>query len=126
MQTTPDIRERLSSVHASNSITEFGASQPHSGGAEQPCAAGGCPAAGNIFEPIGPWRLLDLVELILKDRPRLERIIRDPSLSAELIPRFLAISLIGFTLFGVALAIIVDSVGVRAPLVCSQLRRSTE
>jgi hypothetical protein len=55
---------------------------------------------------------MGLVELILKNRPRLERVIRDPSLTAELLPRFLAVALAGFTLFGVALAIVIGSLGV--------------
>lgn len=55
---------------------------------------------------------MGLIELILKDRHRLERVIRDPSLSAELFPRFLAIALAGFTLFGMAAAIVIGSLGV--------------
>jgi hypothetical protein len=53
--------------------------------------------------------LLGLVELILKDRQRLHRLIRDPSLQPELIPRFLAISLIGFLFFGVAMTLVLNS-----------------
>lgn len=68
--------------------------------------------AGDIFLPTERFGLLSLVELVLKDRPRLEWTIRDASLSAELIPRFLAIALIGFTLFGVAAAVVIGSVGV--------------
>ncbi len=64
-----------------------------------------------ILQPVTSPRLLAVVELILKNRPALERIIRDPTLAAEMIPRFLAISIIGFTLFGVAMAIIIPSVG---------------
>jgi hypothetical protein len=75
------------------------------------------PAAGpGILESVAAPRVLDLVEMILKDRPRLERVIRDPSLAGELVPRFLAISLLGFTLFGVALALVMHSIGVQPAL----------
>jgi hypothetical protein len=70
----------------------------------------------SVFQPVSSPRLLELVELILKDRPRLERVIRDPSLAAELIPKFLAVSLVGFTLFGVAMALVIHAVGVRLEL----------
>jgi hypothetical protein len=73
-------------------------------------------AASAILESVDSPQLVDLVELILKDRPRLERIIRDPALAAELVPRFLAVSLLGFTLFGVALAVVMHSVGVHPEL----------
>ena len=69
-----------------------------------------------ILTPGPAPRLFDLIELILKDRPRLERIIRDPSLAGELIPRFLAISLVGFTFFGISLAFMISAVGVRIDL----------
>lgn len=66
----------------------------------------------NVFLP--DWRpdVPGLIELILKDRPRLDRVIRDPSLAAELLPRLLAVALGGFTLFGVALAIEIAACGV--------------
>src|SRR5688572_6579850 len=47
--------------------------------------------------------LLALVELLLKDRWRLYRLIRVPAASAALLPRLLAIALAGFVLFGVAM-----------------------
>lgn len=53
----------------------------------------------------------DLVELILKRRDRLERLIRDPSLQPVLLPKFLAISLAGFVFFGVALSLVFTSAG---------------
>jgi hypothetical protein len=53
----------------------------------------------------------DLVELILKRRDRLEQLIRDPSLQSVLLPKFLAISLIGFVFFGVALSLVFTSAG---------------
>src|SRR5687767_2261406 len=53
----------------------------------------------------------DLVELILKRRDRLEQMIREPSLQSLLLPKFLAISLIGFVFFGVALSLVFTSAG---------------
>jgi hypothetical protein len=62
----------------------------------------------------GPTKsgLLDLVELILKRRDRLERLVRDRAVQAELLPRFLAISLVGFLFFGVAVSLVFTSAGV--------------
>jgi hypothetical protein len=73
-------------------------------------------ASSHVFQPVASPKLLELVELILKDRSRLDGIIRDPALAAELVPRFLAVSLIGFSLFGVALSLVIHSVGVRLEL----------
>ncbi len=53
--------------------------------------------------------VLGLVELILKRRDALDRLIRDPSLQPILLPRFLAISLIGFVFFGVAMSLVLTS-----------------
>jgi len=66
-----------------------------------------------IFEPVefGPVKLLGLVELILKNRSRMHIMLREPSLKSELIPRFLAISLIGFLFFGVAMSVVLSSTG---------------
>ena len=55
--------------------------------------------------------LLGLVELILKRPERLERLIREPARQADLLPRFLAIALVGFVFFGVALSLIFTSAG---------------
>lgn len=49
-----------------------------------------------------------LVELLLKNRQSLHRILRDRSLHALLLPRFLAIALVGFVLFGVAMALLLS------------------
>jgi hypothetical protein len=59
-------------------------------------------------EPIAAG-VSDLVELILKRRERLEELIREPALQARLVPRFLAISLFGFVLFGVSLSLVFTS-----------------
>ncbi len=53
--------------------------------------------------------VLGLVELILKRRDHLEKLIREPGLQSQLVPRFLAISLIGFVLYGVAISLVFNS-----------------
>lgn len=68
-------------------------------------------AGSEILLPPDRYGVLELIELVLKDRLRLDRVIRQPYVHSELVPRFLAIALIGFTLFGVAVAIVVGSVG---------------
>jgi hypothetical protein len=60
-------------------------------------------------ENLAPTSLLGLVELILKRRDQLEKLIRQPSLQSRLLPRFLAISLIGFVFFGVSLSLVFSS-----------------
>lgn len=69
-----------------------------------------------IGEPVEPeigdlqtGGVLAIVESILKSPRRLDRSIRDSVLQPALIPRFLAISLISFTLFGVALAVVLSA-----------------
>lgn len=47
-----------------------------------------------------------LIDLVLKDQPRLDRIARDAARQRELIPWYLAIGLLGYTIFGVALALV--------------------
>ena len=49
---------------------------------------------------------LELVELLLKDPGRLNVLVRVRSYQAEMIPRFLALALVGFTVFGVALSLV--------------------
>jgi hypothetical protein len=51
---------------------------------------------------------MDLVELMLKDRGRLDGLIRDESLAPDLIPSLLAIAVVGFTIFGVAATLILN------------------
>ena len=55
--------------------------------------------------------LLGLLELILKDRSRLDRLLRAPSLQTALLPRLLGISLAGFVLFGCAMALVLTVAG---------------
>jgi hypothetical protein len=56
-------------------------------------------------------RMLDLIELVLKDRWRLYRLIRVPAASSVLLPRLLVISLAGFVLFGVAMSLVLSVSG---------------
>ncbi len=60
---------------------------------------------------------LGLLELILKAPDQLDRLIRDPARQAELLPRFLSISLIGFTFFGVAMSLVLSTSSVWPRLV---------
>lgn len=70
--------------------------------------------------------LFPLIELILKSPHALDRLIRRADLQPALIPRFLAISLLSFALFGVALAIVFDAAHVAPQLTAIDecLRRS--
>lgn len=69
-------------------------------------------AGSQIFEQQSSPGALEIVELILKNRPRLEKVLRDETVQGELLPRFLGVALSGFTLFGIATAIVISSVGV--------------
>jgi hypothetical protein len=55
---------------------------------------------------------LGLIELILKDRPRLDQAIRNPALQRLLVPKFLTIALLSFFLFGVCLVIMFNAAGI--------------
>jgi hypothetical protein len=54
---------------------------------------------------------IGLVELMLKDRRRLDVLIRDEAATAELIPRLLGVALVGFTIFGIATTTIISLSG---------------
>ncbi|MGE5190945.1 MAG: hypothetical protein ACM3U2_00470 [Deltaproteobacteria bacterium] len=116
MPTTSEIRTPLTSLHAREQKSVSEGSSADARAASIEAGTQGPAIETDVFQPVSSPKLLELVELILKDRPRLERVIRDPSLAAELIPRFLAVSLVGFTLFGVAMALVVHAVGVRLEL----------
>ncbi len=53
--------------------------------------------------------MLGLIELLLKNQPRLDQLTREPQMQRDLIPRLLAIGLIGYTIFGTAMAVIFTS-----------------
>jgi hypothetical protein len=69
--------------------------------------------------PVEPWTedrpreisMLALIELLLKDRRRLSRMLRTGSVSAVLLTRLLAIALAGFVLFGVAMSLVLTTTG---------------
>ena len=127
MQTVSEIRDRQDGAHATSSVPEQLAAAPSEATRLPDMFHSNRKSDDNILTTVPAPRLFDLIELILKDRPRLDRIIRDPSLGRELIPRFLAISLVGFTFFGISLAFMVAAVGVRIELMSikSMLDRTT-
>ncbi|MGH2603370.1 MAG: hypothetical protein ACRDJ9_28800, partial [Dehalococcoidia bacterium] len=87
--------------------------EPLAGGEESNhCAATGLASC----EPVGDSSVAALVELILKDRRRLHRLIRDRARQPELVPRFLAIALAGFLFYGLAMAIVLNAADVRPQL----------
>src|SRR5262249_54086774 len=65
-----------------------------------------------VLEPVAqPWaigaptehpRTMGLVELMLKDGRRLDALLRDEALAPDLIHRLLAVALVGFTIFSIA------------------------
>ena len=67
-------------------------------------------AAAEMCDPgtHGPTTL-GLIELLLKDQRQLDQWARSPRTQRELIPRFLAIGLLGYTIFGVALTIVFNA-----------------
>jgi len=60
--------------------------------------------------------IMMVVEFILKAPRRLDRLIRDGALQPALIPRFLAVSLISFATFGVALSLVLAAAHVTPEL----------
>jgi hypothetical protein len=56
-----------------------------------------------------------LIELMLKDRGRLHSLLRTSFHRAEVIPKFLAIALAGFTIYGIAATVVLNVGGVRLP-----------
>jgi hypothetical protein len=74
--------------------------------AEPPQPEEECPAPG-------------LVELMLKDRAQLDELMRQESRQADLIPRFLAITLVGFTIYGIAATVVLNAAGSLSPWVPS-------
>jgi hypothetical protein len=56
----------------------------------------------------GDGKTIDLVDLMLKDQGRLGTLIREEARAADLIPRLLAVALVGFTIFGIAATLILN------------------
>ncbi len=57
-------------------------------------------------------RAKDLVELMLKNRRRLDSLLRDEAHAPDLIPRLLAVAVTGFAIFGIAATLILNLGGV--------------
>jgi hypothetical protein len=58
---------------------------------------------------LGPF---PLTELILKDPVRLDRMIRETGQQVHMLPRLLATSLVAFTIFGIAMTLVLSAAGV--------------
>ncbi len=59
-----------------------------------------------------PWRTAPpagVVEMLLKDRARLDRLLRDENEQRTLIPRLLAVALAGFAIYGVVATIVLNA-----------------
>jgi hypothetical protein len=86
--------------------------------AEQPPALS--PPKAPVITPeqisCGDLTLFGLVELVLKDRPRLEVAIRQAAWQPLLIPRLLAIALLSFVMYGVAMAVVMSASGLAIEL----------
>lgn len=63
---------------------------------------------------VSPESTLELAELLLKDPVRVDRLTRDDSRLADLIPRFLSLALASFTIYSLAMAAVLHLVPVAA------------
>lgn len=66
--------------------------------------------------PAAP-RALELVEMVLKSPSSLDALVRAPALAGDLVPRLLLIALSGFSLYGLAVGLILGLSDARLPLV---------
>jgi hypothetical protein len=60
-------------------------------------------------QPFDDQSTVALIELILKNPQHVERLLRNESRQLQLIPRFLAISLLGFMVFGIAATVLLNA-----------------
>src|SRR5260370_38102068 len=60
--------------------------------------------------PVGAESTLGVAELLLKDPARVDRMTRDEARLVELIPRFLALALASFSIYSVAMAVVLHFV----------------
>src|SRR5208283_1057187 len=58
--------------------------------------------------------LAGLIELLLKDPVRVDRLTRDPGTQSELLPRFLAIALASCSIYSLALVLVLNHVATTA------------
>lgn len=56
--------------------------------------------------------LTQLLDLLLKDRPAVEHLLREPDQQRRLVPRLLTLGLIGFAIYGVAATVVLNAVQV--------------
>ena len=68
--------------------------------------------ARNDEIPDAEISLAQLLDLLLKDRPALEQLLREPAHQRRLIPRLLTLGLIGFAIYGIAATAILNAVRV--------------
>ncbi|CAN5765231.1 hypothetical protein BH23PLA1_BH23PLA1_06880 [soil metagenome] len=66
--------------------------------------------SGYVISPPEPTAL-NLIEMMLKDTDRLDEMTREESRASELVPRFLGIAVLGFTVFGIAVTVILNLLG---------------
>jgi hypothetical protein len=76
-----------------------------------PVVTGPCEAVDDEPEALEGKTFPALIDLLLKDQPRLDRIARWPQRQRDLIPRFITIGMLGYTIFGIALAIVFNASG---------------
>jgi hypothetical protein len=69
-------------------------------------AASAATSAGAL--PDGPPA--SVVEMLLKDQPALDRLLRDPAWQRRLIPRLLAVALVGFAVYGLVTTLVLNAI----------------
>lgn len=67
-------------------------------------------ATGDDVSAEGEISLGQLLDLLLKDRPALEDLLRRPEQQRQLVPRLLTLGLIGFAIYGLAATVILNAV----------------
>jgi hypothetical protein len=65
-------------------------------------------AAASVAPPVGPPA--SVVEMLLKDQPALDGLLRDPLWQRRLIPRLLAVALVGFAVYGLVTTLVVNAI----------------
>lgn len=75
--------------------------------AQGSCCVRGDPC-GDMCKSTDDGSTIGLVELMLKHPDDVDRLTRDHQRQGELVPRFLAISLVGFALFGIAATVMLN------------------
>jgi hypothetical protein len=108
---------RITSIRAMPDPFGAGGEQQDLKGASEPVVADVVTASVTSVspvcasEPVSKTGMFHLIELILKRRDQLDVLIRESSLQPQLMPRFLAIALLGFVFFGLALSLVFTTSG---------------